>query len=191
MITASTVLKTEFGNYKVCFHEIEGKHLVSFSYGNISKDVPIVRFHSACLFGEAFHSLHCDCAQQITKIMSLIQKNKVGVIIYSFHEGRGIGLKNKIKAMELERLENLDTIEAFKKLGFEADYRDYNAEVEVLRDLRLNRTIKTFSGSPKKIDALKQAGYIIREIISGKHQDLSDRAKRERKVKIKKLGYKY
>ena len=104
MITASTIIKTGFGNFKVSYHKFGKKICVSFSYGDLAKNEPIVRFHSACLFGEAFHSLHCDCQHQITKVMSLIQTNGNGVIIYAYQEGRGIGLENKIKSMELERI---------------------------------------------------------------------------------------
>lgn len=191
-ITASTILKTEFGDFKICYHEFGKKVCVSFSQGDLSKNEPIVRLRSACLFGEAFHSLHCDCMHQITKTMGLIQENGIGVIIYSYQEGRGIGLKNKIKAMEIERTENLDTVEAFKKLGFKkADCRDYKIEIEALKELNLNKKIKTFSGNPKKIEALEKEGYIVEKIIPEKPLDLSDMAKKERTIKIKKLGYKY
>ena len=190
MITASTIIKTEFGNFKVSYHKFGKKICVSFSCGDLTKEEPIVRFHSACLFGEAFHSLHCDCQHQITKVMNLIQTNGNGVIVYTYQEGRGIGLENKIKAMELEKVENLDTVEAFKKLGFKTDYREYNTEIKALKELNLTKKVKTFSGNPKKIEALKKEGYIV-EVISEKPLDLSDIAKKEREIKVKKLGYKY
>ena len=190
-ITATTVLDTEFGKYTVNYHEIKGKTCVSFSYGNLKKN-PIVRIHSACLFGEAFHSLQCDCAHQVSKTMGLIQENDSGVIVYSYQEGRGIGLKNKIKAMEIERTRKVDTIEAFKEIGLKKpDYRDYKIEVEALKELSLSEKIKTFSGNPKKIEALKNAGFDVERVIPEKPLDLSDKAKSEREVKVKKLGYKY
>lgn len=191
-IISSTIIKTEFGEFKVCYHEFGKEFCVSFSKGNILNDQPIVRIHSACLFGEAFHSLHCDCSDQITKTMKLIQENGCGVIIYSYQEGRGIGLKNKIKAMEIERTESVDTVEAFKKLGFDkGDYRNYDVEIKALKELNLNKKIKTFSGSPKKIDALEKAGYTVEQIIPEEPLNLSDIAKKERMVKVKKLGYRY
>lgn len=192
MITASTIIKTEFGNFKVSYHKFGKKICVSFSFGDLSKNEPIVRFHSACLFGEAFHSLHCDCQHQITKVMSLIQTNGNGVIVYSYQEGRGIGLENKIKAMELERTEKIDTVEAFKKLGFnKADCRDYDIEIKALKELNLAKKIKTFSGNPHKIKVLEKVGYIVEKIIPEEPLDLSDLAKKEREVKVKKLGYEY
>jgi len=191
-ITALTIIKTEFGNFKVSYHKFGKKICVSFSYGDLTKNEPIVRFHSACLFGEAFHSLHCDCQHQISKVMSLIQTNGNGVIVYSYQEGRGIGLENKIKAMELERKEKLDTVEAFKRLGFDkADCRDYDTEIKALKELNLAKKIKTFSGNPKKIEALKKDGYIVDVIIPEEPLDLSDIARKEREIKVKKLGYKY
>lgn len=191
-LTASTILKTEFGDFKVSYHEFGKQYCVSFSKGDLLKNEPIVRIHSACLFGEAFHSLHCDCSHQITKTMGLIKNNKNGVIVYSYQEGRGIGLKNKIKAMEIERIENVDTVEAFKKLGFEkSDYREYKIEIQALKELGLSKKIKTFSGSPKKIEALEKAGYKVEQIIPEEPLNLSEIAKKERMVKVKKLGYKY
>jgi len=95
-ITASTIIKTRFGDFQVSFHETESGDCVSFSQGKLTKGKPIVRLHSACLFGEVFHSLHCDCLRQVTQTMALIQKNKCGVIVYSYQEGRGIGLKRKV-----------------------------------------------------------------------------------------------
>jgi len=174
-ITASTIIKTEFGDFKV----------------DLQHNEPIVRLHSACLFGEAFRSLHCDCSHQITETMRLIQENGNGVIIYSYQEGRGIGLKNKIKAMEVERTNKVDTVEAFKKLGFKTDYRDYKIEIKALKELNLNKKIKTFSGNPKKIEALEKEGYIIERIIPEKPLNLNEIANKERMTKTKKLGYKY
>lgn len=186
MITASTIIKTEFGNFKVSYHKFRNKICVSFSYGDLRKNEPIVRFHSVCLFGEAFHSSHCDCRHQIIKVMSLIQTNGSGVIIYSYEEGRSIGLENKIKAMELERTEKLDTVEAFKKLGFDkADCRDYDTEIKALKELNLAKKIKTFSSNPYKIKGLEMAGYIVEKIIPEEPLDLSDIAKKEREIKVK------
>ncbi|MBI5803842.1 hypothetical protein HY450_01210 [Candidatus Pacearchaeota archaeon] len=191
-IVASTIIKTEFGNFKVCFHETEKGSCVSFSQGDLSKDNPIVRFHSACLFGEIFHSLHCDCHHQLTETMALIHKNKCGVIIYSYQEGRGIGLKKKIEAMEIQRMENCDTVEAFKKLGFgKSDFRDYETEIQALKDLKVAKKIQSFSGNPVKDKVLKKAGFTITEILNIDDKNLSQIAKEEIKTKIEKMGYKY
>lgn len=117
-IVSSTILKTKFGKFKVCYHRTKYGDCVSFPKGNISKGILLLRIHSACLFGEVFNSLHCECEKQLEKTMRLIKKNRRGVIIYSYQEGLGIGLKKKIEAMEIQRLEKCDTVSAFKKLGF-------------------------------------------------------------------------
>ena len=125
-ITATTLLNTEYGNFKVSYHEHGNEFCVSFSYGDITKNDPIVRFQSSCLFGESFHSLMCDCKQQLDKSLELIKTNGDGIILYSYKEGRGIGLKSKILSMEIERVQNVNTFEAFKALGLDkTDYRYY------------------------------------------------------------------
>jgi|SRR3989344_3021501 len=191
-IATSTIIRTAFGNFKVCFHETEKGSCVSFSQGDLSKDNPIVRFHSACLFGEAFHAIDCDCYHQLAESMALIHKNNCGVIIYSYQEGRGIGLKKKIEALEIQRIESCDTVEAFKKLGFEkSDFRDYWAEVQALKDLKVAKKIQSFSGSPIKDKALRKAGFTITKILKIDDKDLSKFAKEEIKTKIEKMGYNY
>lgn len=189
-LTARTTIQTSFGPFGVASHSVSNKQLVSFSYGDMTTGSPIVRFHSACLFGEAFHSLHCDCSQQLTETMRLIAEHGSGVIVYvAYEEGRGIGIENKIRAMELERSEGLDTVEAFKKLGFDPDPREFETKVEVLRDLEISRTVTVFSGNPKKREALEKGGFILKKEIESNPTNLSALATSERKVKKEKLGY--
>jgi 3,4-dihydroxy 2-butanone 4-phosphate synthase/GTP cyclohydrolase II len=191
-IASSTTIETEFGNFNVSYHETKYGNCVSFFQGNLSKGKPIVRLHSACLFGEVFHSLHCDCYYQLTETMALIHKQEKGVIIYSYQEGRGIGLKKKIEAMEIQRTEKCDTAEAFKRIGFKkVDLRDYKAEIEALKELGLAKNIKTFSGNPQKIKALKDAGYNVVEILKIDYKKLGSLAKQEIKTKIEKMGFSY
>ena len=191
-IKSSTIIQTSFGPFKVSYHSITNLSCVSFSFGDITKGTPIVRFHSACLFGEAFHSLHCDCNHQLTETMRMIKKNGNGVIVYSYQEGRGIGLEKKIEAMEIERTTECDTVEAFKILGIDKpDMRDYKAEIEALKELNLSKTIHSFSGNPTKRKVLEDAGYIIKneyEVEAGKVNEI---ALKEMKTKKDKLGYTY
>lgn len=192
MISASTVLQTKYGPFKVNYHEFDESACVSFSYGDITKNNPIARFHSACLFGESFLSLDCDCNYQVAQTMEAIVKSGAGIIIYSYQEGRGIGLKNKIKAMEIERVENCDTVEAFKKLGFDKpDYRTYEAEVGALKELSVSKSIISFSGNPAKRKAIESAGFNIIEELEIKDDGLSEVAIKEKKVKQEKMGYTY
>ncbi|HEY4489952.1 MAG TPA: hypothetical protein VJC12_01700 [Candidatus Paceibacterota bacterium] len=162
-ITATTIIQTEFGQFKINYHKISGKDFVSLSLGNVEAGNPVVRIHSTCLFGEAFHSTQCNCALQLTKAMKAIADNKGGVIVYSHcDEGRGVGLENKIKTMEIKRIEGISTSQALKKIGLvESDPNDYRFEVEVLGDLYISKTIVSFSNNSNKKKALESAGYVI------------------------------
>ena len=116
-ISASTIIHTDFGKFRVCYHKYKDDFCISFSKGNLKIGIPIVRIHSACLFGEVLRSIHCDCDHQIVEAMRKIKKHGNGVIIYSYKEGRGIGIEKKIRAMEIQRSMKCDTVEEFKKLG--------------------------------------------------------------------------
>ena len=165
-ILASTFIHTDFGLFKTSYHKSRNGICVSFSRGNLSKDIPIIRFHSACLFGEAFHSLHCDCDGQLTSAMDLIKRHGRGAIVYTYQEGRGVGLDQKIKAMEIQRKEKCDTVEAFKKLGLDRlDYRNYKESIDALEDLKVSKTIMTFSGNPEKMRMLKIVATIDKQEI--------------------------
>ena len=191
-ITATTELKTEYGLFRVNYHRTGHHKCVTFVFGDIQNAIPIVRLHSACLFGEGFHSSHCDCHFQLQTAMLYIVDHGVGVIAYAFDEGRGIGLEKKIRAMNIQQEEQCDTVEAFKKIGLEySDYRTYEAEVAALRDLELNPSIYLVTGNPDKIAAIQKAGFIIKSLIHFDSNNLSKEANLEKQVKIEKLGYNY
>jgi GTP cyclohydrolase II len=158
-ITNSTKLQLEYGEYKVSYHLTGTDEVVSFMYGDMSKKVPLVRLQSACLFGETFLSKHCDCRDQLLNSLKYITENESGVLVYAYQEGRGIGLDRKIQAMELQRTEKLDTVEAFRRLGFPPDLRDYDGMIEALKDLDTPRVISLISNNPVKIEAVKRAVY--------------------------------
>ncbi len=188
VITTRTILDLAPGTFNTFYHRNKSGEAVSFSLGDLKNNVPIVRLHSACLFGEAFHSLHCDCAEQLLKSLKLIKKKGSGVVIYGFQEGRGIGLEKKIQAMGIQRIENLDTVEAFKKLGLSPDLREYDALIEALNDLKINKNIAIVSNNPNKINSLKKAGYKIVDIIK-LDVKLNKHIKNERLTKKNKMGY--
>ena len=188
----STNIKTEFGDLKITYHETKYGDSVSISKGDITQGIPLVRFHSACLFGEVFHSLHCDCHYQISQTLSLINQKGLGVLIYVYQEGRGIGLKNKIKALEYEKKYNLDTVEAFNKLGFtKHDQRDFNIETASIQQLNLSKTIQFISGNPLKILAIENAGFQITKLVNIRNYNLNPLAQKEISTKINKMGYLY
>lgn len=187
-ITSKTILKLASGDFITSYHKTNYGEVVSFSLGDLKNSIPIVRFHSACLFGEAFLSKHCDCFEQLQKSLNLIKRNGCGVVVYGFQEGRGIGLEKKIKVMEIQRVENIDTIDAFKRIGLPPDLREYEGMIEALNDLGVNRNILIISNNPNKINALKNGGYHIKKIIKLKVK-LNKYIKNERLTKKNKMGY--
>ena len=129
---------------------------------NGSVPVPVVRVHSGCVTGDIFHSLRCDCYQQLQAALKVITEVAFGVIVYvPYHEGRGIGLFKKIQAYALQD-QGLDTVEANIEVGAPIDSRDYALTARVLRDLGMSE-IKLLSNNPAKEQALKAHGIRVVE----------------------------
>ena len=164
---ASPWLPTEFGDFTaVGFRDkIYGEEYVALVKGNVfGKKNVLVRVHSGCLTGDVFHSLKCDCRAQVEESLKSIEKEGLGVLLYiSHHEGRGIGLLNKLRAYELQE-KGYDTVEANMLLGFSMDSRDYGIGAQILRGLGLS-SIRLLTNSPKKMAALEGFGLKIVEMV--------------------------
>jgi len=164
---ATTNLPTEFGEFTAhgYLDLLEGKEYIALVKGKVKgKKNVLVRVHSACLTGDVFHSKKCDCNKQLESALKRINKEKQGVILYiPHHEGRGIGLLNKLKAYELQE-KGKDTVEANLALGFPMDKRDFGTGAQILSDLGLT-TIKVLTNNPKKLLGLQGFGLKITEQI--------------------------
>ena len=143
----------------------------------------LVRVHSECLTGDVFHSLRCDCGEQLEAALATIEQEGKGVLLYLSQEGRGIGLLNKLRAYKLQE-EGLDTVDANLKLGLPADLRDYGIGAQILVDLGLS-SIRILTNNPKKILGLEGYGLSVTDqvpiqSVPNPHNEAYLRAKRDR-----------
>jgi GTP cyclohydrolase II len=159
---------------------------VALVMGDVKTTPPLVRVHSQCLTGDVFHSLRCDCRQQLELSLSMITEEGAGILIYEQQEGRGIGLMAKLQAYELQDA-GLDTVEANERLGFKNDYRDYTLPAEMLKALGVTR-VRLLSNNPEKVDALERAGVHVVERVPCEVVP-SPHAEEYLKTKKEKLGH--
>ncbi|HWH45752.1 MAG TPA: bifunctional 3,4-dihydroxy-2-butanone-4-phosphate synthase/GTP cyclohydrolase II [Thermoleophilaceae bacterium] len=181
-----TALPTDFGEFSVVGFRslVDDKHHVALVKGEVAgKEDVLVRVHSECLTGDVFHSMRCDCGQQLEDALLRIEQEGCGVLLYLAQEGRGIGLLNKLRAYKLQE-QGMDTVDANLSLGLPADLRDYGIGAQILVDLGLS-SIRILTNNPKKIVGLEGYGLRVSDQIpiahpAGDHNRDYLRAKRDR-----------
>lgn len=164
----------------------EIEEAVALVMGDVHSAPPLVRVHSQCLTGDVFHSLRCDCRQQLELALSMIRDEGAGILIYEQQEGRGIGLMAKLQAYELQDA-GLDTVEANERLGFKADQRDFALPGQMLKALGVSR-VRLLSNNPDKVEALQRAGIEVVERVPCEVTP-SPHAEEYLKTKKEKLGH--
>ncbi|MGW2857276.1 GTP cyclohydrolase II [Streptomyces sp. NPDC001215] len=160
-------LPTKYGDFQAVGYldHDRGDEQVALVYGDIEGEGMLVRLHSECLTGDAFGSTHCECGPQLSTALREIVAAGRGILVYlRGHEGRGIGLLAKLRAMKLQS-EGLDTVEANLALGLPVDARDYRVAAEILHDLGV-RSVRLLSNNPRKREALLKHGIKIDEQVS-------------------------
>jgi 3,4-dihydroxy 2-butanone 4-phosphate synthase / GTP cyclohydrolase II len=187
----STAMPTGFGEFTVHAYRslVDDKNHLALVKGDVSgkKDV-LVRVHSECLTGDVFHSLRCDCGEQLESALSMVEREGQGVLLYLAQEGRGVGLLNKLKAYKLQE-QGYDTVEANLRLGLPADLRDYGIGAQILVDLGLT-SIRLLTNNPKKIHALEGYGLAVVDHLPIVHEPNQHNASYLR-TKAQRMGHMY
>jgi 3,4-dihydroxy 2-butanone 4-phosphate synthase / GTP cyclohydrolase II len=184
-----TRLPTKFGDFSVVGFRslVDDKHHVAMVKGDVSgEDEVLVRVHSECLTGDVFHSLRCDCGQQLEDALLRIEEEGRGVLLYLSQEGRGIGLLNKLRAYRLQE-EGRDTVDANLELGLPADLRDYGIGAQILVDLGLT-SIRLLTNNPKKIVGLDGYGLRVTDQVPIEHR-ANEHNRDYLRAKKEKLGH--
>jgi 3,4-dihydroxy 2-butanone 4-phosphate synthase/GTP cyclohydrolase II len=184
-----TRLPTKFGEFNVVGYRslVDDKHHVAMVKGDIAgRDDVVVRVHSECLTGDVFHSLRCDCGEQLESALAMIETEGEGVLLYLAQEGRGIGLLNKLRAYKLQEA-GRDTVDANLELGLPVDLRDYGIGAQILVDLGLT-TIRILTNNPKKIIGLEGYGLQVTDQIPIVHQS-NPHNERYLKTKQERMGH--
>ncbi|TSC94254.1 MAG: 3,4-dihydroxy 2-butanone 4-phosphate synthase / GTP cyclohydrolase II [Parcubacteria group bacterium Licking1014_1] len=188
---SQTKLKTKSGTFDVITYlsKVDYKHHLAIIKGNVKQKTGVLlRIHSSCITGDVFGSLKCDCGQQLQRAIKIIEKSKLGVLIYLYQEGRGINIINKIEAYNLQN-NGADTVEANELLKLPTEMREYSAVKDILADLEI-KSVRILTNNPDKLYKLEELGVVVEsmvplEIKSSKHN------KKYLLTKKNRMGHKF
>ncbi len=184
-----STLPTEHGVFSIyIYQDDQNKEHVALVKGDIAtKKTILCRIHSECLTGEVFHSLRCDCKEQLNISLKRIEEEKTGVVLYLRQEGRGIGLSEKIKAYNLQS-KGFDTVEANIKLGHPIDARDFSIAAFILQDLGV-ASVKLMTNNPEKVLQLQNNGIVVVERVPIIPQKINKHNRKYLETKQKKMDH--
>jgi GTP cyclohydrolase II len=165
---------------------VKTENAVALVMGDIFSEAPIVRIHSQCLTGDVFHSLRCDCRQQLELALEKIADAGSGILLYEHQEGRGIGLMAKLRAYELQD-QGFDTVEANLELGYKPDCREFELPAAILKQMGVT-SVRLITNNPEKVAALEAVGISVVERISAEVEP-EDTFREYLKVKREKMGH--
>ncbi len=181
---------TRYGDFTLHLYEdqVLKEHHLAIVKGKIAGEKSVlVRVHSSCTTGDIFHSLRCDCGEQLEQSLDMIEREGSGVLLYMHQEGRGIGLANKLHAYHLQERKGLDTVEANIALGFAPDLRDYGIGAQILSDLGLS-TIRLLTNNPRKIIGIEGYGLKVVKRIPIEIRP-TEKSRHYLETKKKKMGH--
>jgi 3,4-dihydroxy 2-butanone 4-phosphate synthase/GTP cyclohydrolase II len=194
---ATVRMPTKLGEFSLHYYRntlrAEDNHLAlakgmdGFSRDNPCDEPVLVRVHSQCMTGDIFHSLRCDCGEQLEAALAQIERAGRGVLLYLQQEGRGIGLLAKLQAYHIQDTEGADTVEANVRLGFKPDLREYGIGAQILVDLGVKK-MRMLSNNPKKLRALEGYGLELTERVPIE-MEANDQNRRYLEVKREKMGH--
>ncbi len=161
---ANFIRPTVFGDFNVISYNKNGNFAFAVTKGNFPQANLLVRIQSPCMFGEAFGVNSCDCGQQLQQALKIGSEQPPFLLIYLMEqEGRGLGMFQKIKAIEVEASQGIDMVESFELLGLPLDLREYRTAAEIIRDLNNDLPIRLMTNNPKKVKGLQEFGIQISE----------------------------
>ena len=183
---AEASLPLRQADFRIAVFDVRGTEVVAVTLGDHVPDPVLVRLHSSCLTGDALGSLRCDCGEQLQASLAMIARAGSGILLYLDQEGRGIGLRNKIRAYALQD-QGLDTVEANRALGLPVDAREYRSAATLLLNMGVTR-VRLITNNPAKVRALRSYGITVSERVPIQMTP-NQRNRRYLKTKRQRMGH--